>query len=176
MNKYIMYTYNKQIDSLFKLKHFIPYKMSPNIKYETGQMYYSDYWRDYFKTISVNYKNNLLDNAYIKWHDGNYGLICTDPDYADYRLEKDKKELYKENCIINNNKVYSGAEIIYWFWIHNINSDNEKYNGYWKFLDKESGQKVSDYSQYKLFGKLINEKFVACRLQKVSTINIPIVH
>ena len=49
--------------------------------------------------------------------------------------------VYKDN-IVNSDKFYSGAEIVYWFFMNNINCSNEKYNGFWKYVDTHSAHRA----------------------------------
>lgn len=168
MNKNIIVTYNKKMEEKIRNKHLIPYKVSPSIKYENGNWYYSDYWSQCFKVLEAKYtRYGVLKDCYIKWDDGNYGLICTDLDFSDLKLVKDYKEIYNIDDIVNSEKVYTGAEIIYWFFIHNINCFNKKYKGFWKFVDTFSAHRISDFSKYMISGELVNDKYINCKIIKV---------
>lgn len=169
MIKEIFYSGNKRFMDKIRKEKIIPYRVTPRVKYEANKWYYNDYWRQCFKIISVGYTNaGFLDEAYIKWDDGNYGLICTDLDICDFRLEKDRNKIYKDN-IVNSDKFYSGAEIVYWFFMNNINCSNEKYNGFWKYVDTHSAHRLSDTTRYKVKA-IYDEKtdtYKECKIIKI---------
>lgn len=169
MTKEIFYTTDNNLIEKIKDKKLIPYRITPRVKYESNRWYYNDYWRQCFKVISVAYDNNgFLQEAYIKWDDDNYGLICTELDIHDLRLEKDYKCIHNEN-IINNDKKYTGAEIVYWFFINGINCFNNKYSGFWKFIDTFSAHRISDYARYKLIANYDekNDVYKDCKVIRV---------
>ena len=168
MNKNVIVTYNKKLEEKIRNKHLIPYRVSPSIKYENGKWYYSDYWGQCFRVLEVNYSRyGVLKDCYIKWDDGNYGLICTDLDFADLRIIKDYKEIYKLDEIVNSEAVYTGAEIVYWFFTHNINCFNKKYKGFWKFIDNFSAHRIADFSKYTVTADFVKDKYINCRITKV---------
>ena len=103
------------------------------------------------------------------WEDGNYGLICTDLElYKDYRLDKDHNNLHTVD-IINSGKIYTGAEIIYWFFMNNINCFDPKYKGFWKFIDTYSQHRISDYNKYKIVADLNGKGYYTnCRIIRVN--------
>lgn len=165
--KEIIYSSNNKFENFLKNNNFIPYRVSPRIQYENRKYYYSDYWGNIFQVLNVTYENNLLSNAYIKWEDGNYGLICTDLDFRDYKLVKDKKNICNKD-IINDNEYYTGAEIIFWFFKHNINCFNQKYKGFWKYIDSSSAHRLADNTKYKLSAILKNDIYTNCMIIKKS--------
>ena len=165
MNRSICYTMSNKIENRIRSKHLIPYHVNPSIKYEVGNVYYSDYWGDTFKVLSVHYdRYNILQNAYIKWYDGNYGLICTDLDVSDYLFTKDTNNVYNTD-IINAGRSFTGAEIIYWFYMNNITSMDAKYFGFWKYIDSSSSLRISDTARYFIVGVLLpTDIYVNCKL------------
>ena len=167
MIKKIFYTTSDQMENKIRNNHFIPYRVNRYTKYEVNRWYYSDYWNQCFKILSVKYDNyGNLDNAYIYWEDKNYGLICTDLCEQDLKLEKDYDELYKRD-IINSDRIYTGAQIVYWFYMNNITCFDKKYKGFWKFIDTYSAHRINDFAKYKISGEL-NEKgiYINCRISK----------
>ena len=154
MNYLISYnsTYNGILDNRIKREKIIPYGIFPNTKYRSGKWYYNSNENMIFKVITPSYSNTgELESIYIKSDDGYYSLICTPLNfYTDYILVKDSGSLY-EDCIINNNKSYSGAEIIYWFYMNDITFEDNKYNGFWKYIDRYSMYKINDYGKYFLY-------------------------
>lgn len=166
MTKEIVYTSNKRFEEILKRGYLVPYRVNPRIKYETKKSYYSDYWNMQFQVLQVNYtEDDVLDNAYIKWEDGNYGLICTDLDYRDLKLCRDTKDLKNTN-IINSDKYYTGAEIVYWFYIHNINCLNMTYKGFWRYVDATSAHRLADNTKYKICGVWNGSKYINCKIIK----------
>ena len=148
---------NNLHDNIIKKKHFIPYSISTtDTKFIEGKYYYISYYGKYFKVISVEYdENGIFDSAYVKWEDGYYGMYCTKLDInRDYILEVDTDEIYKESCIINNKKIYTGAEIKYWFFINDITAMNTIYTEFWKYVDSRSLAYIIDTNKYKLVAKV----------------------
>lgn len=169
MMKEIIYTTNNRINEMIKEKHIIPYVItSKDIKYEANRWYYNAYWGSTLRVISVKYDHNdNLEECYIKWEDGCYGLICTELEiWGDLRLEKDHKNIAESN-IINDGKSYTGAEIIYWFFINEINCFNKKYKGFWKFVDGTSDHRISDYAKYRVVADEKNGNYINCRIIKI---------
>lgn len=169
MLKEIYYSNDKRLIEKCKRSKIIPYRVTPRVKYEVNRWYYNDYWRQCFTVLSVSYDiDGFLKEVYIKWDDGNYGLICTDLDINDLRLERDHKGIYKQN-IINSDKIYTGAEIVYWFFINGINCFNKKYFGFWKFIDTYSAHRISDYTKYKIVAIYDeeNDKYNECKIIKI---------
>lgn len=167
----IVYSNNPRMEEKIRNNHFIPYKVNRSIKYEANRTYYSDYWNQYFKVLSVKYnKQGVLDNAEVFWEDKNYGLICTDLCEYDLRLDRDYEKIYKHD-IINSGKSYTGAQIVYWFFMNNINCFNRKYKGFWKFIDNFSAYRLNDYNKYIISGD-INENgiYINCKITRVKRV------
>lgn len=166
----IIYTGISRIDEKFRIRHFIPYHISRHQRYEINRIYYNNYWSSYFKVIDVEYnKNGFLDDAYVKWEDGCYGLICTELQMDDYLLSYDSKKIYNIKEIINNGRSYTGAEIRYWFFINKITVLDEKYQGFWRYLDNNSGYCIQDNTRYRLFADLNNNTYERCRIVRLKT-------
>jgi hypothetical protein len=170
MNSIIRYTEHKKIDNEFKKYHLIPYRVIRETRYERKGYYYSEYWGSIFKVISVDYDNETgeLQGAYIRYENGYCGMLCTELDINDYRLIKDTKSLHNTN-IINSGEPYSGAEIVYWFFINKITGLNPIYRGFWKFVDINSAHRISDTANYIVTAE-INPKngcYVGCKMKRV---------
>ena len=169
----ISYTASKQIDEKIKNKHYIPYRInSPQQKYRVHNLYYNAYWGSFFKVLEVNYdKYGCLEDCTIRWDDGNYGLICTNLDVnADFNLKCDRNNLHELYDIVNSEEIYTGAEIVYWFFVHNITCFNNKYKGFWKFVDSSSAHRISDYSRYIIIGDLQEDgTYTNCKIVKVKS-------
>lgn len=169
MASQVIYAAEKYLKSKITLRHYIPYRVSRNSKYESNRTYFSGYWSQAFRVINVKYdEHGLLENANIRWDDGCYGLICTDLSTEDYRLRPDKKGIYKKKDIVNDGKSYTGAEIAYWFYVHNIDQFNHKYKGFWKWIDLYSEERLHDENRYKLFGRENNQgEYTNCRITRI---------
>ena len=151
MNKRISYN-SEFLDSRFEKEirsnKYIPYRVLPREKYKRGSMYYINFEDLYLKILDVKYKNNIIEFVYAKTIDNNfYQYLVSDLTINDYRIEKDSKFIYKRN-IINDGHQYTGAEIIYWFFINDIDCFNEKYAGFWKFVDSYSAHRIADNNKY----------------------------
>lgn len=169
MASQVIYSSEKDLKSKIELRHFIPYRVDHNSKYEANRAYYNAYWGQAFRVIDVSYdKNGFLDNATVRWDDGCYGLFCTELSPGDYILRKDHKEIYKESEIVNTDKVYTGAEIAYWFYTHKINQFNPRYKSFWEWIDLYSHRRIQDWTRYQLYGKEMSDgSFEQCRIIKV---------
>ena len=170
----------KELHNIIVNKHMIPYKIqSTDTRFVEGKIYYIAYYRKYFKVISTEYDDTgRIDNIYVKWDDGCYGIYCTELDiYSDYILEQDTDCIYKEPSIINNKRVYTGAEIRYWFYINEITAFNEQYFDFWKYMDEKSDAYIKDNTKYKLIAKTNMEgiytdaKIIRVEYKRIVTIN-----
>lgn len=168
MNYSIRYSYDGNLERKIKNGKFIPYTIFPGTKYKEGKWYYNDRENLIFKVISTAYNSKSeLENIIVKSEECNYSLLCTDLDfYTDYMLIKDKNNIASQ-YIINNNKSYTGAEIVYWFFINNINASMTKYKGFWKYIDKYSRYRINDYNKYFLVSNVDkNGNNVSCCMIK----------
>lgn len=174
----IFYGISKLLEKKIKNDHYIPFRVSKGQKYVQYCRYYNEYWNMCFKVQSCHYNGNELESVYVKSDDGNYQLFSTDLVSSDYLLVRDDLKLYKRK-IINTNRSYRGAEIIYWFYCNNITCFNPKYRGFWKYLDPTSAHRISDYNHYYIIGiedengiytdcKIIKDPMYTYRLQKIS--------
>lgn len=152
MNNEITYgsdLFKNKIDQEIRSKKYIPYRVFPHEKYKKGSLYYLEYYDLFLKVLDLNYQNNILEFIYGRTIDGNlYQYLTLDLSSSDYRLEKDTKELYKKKTIINDDIAYYGAEIVYWFFMNNIDCFSAKYKGFWKFVDRYSDHRIADNTKY----------------------------
>jgi len=171
MNKDIYYTTNDKVNKRIRKEHLIPYRISsPEYRLKINKNYFCSFWNQCFKVISKEFSDdNEFIGYYIQWEDGKYGFYNSSPEiYRDLILEQDINNITNTNNIINNDIAYTGAEIVYWFYIHNINMFNKKYRGFWKFVDNYSRLRLADNSYYKLYGKITNGVYNSCRIIKAS--------
>jgi len=131
-------------------------------------MYYCNHWGQCFRVLSKEFDdNNEFLGYYIQWDDNKYGFYSSSPEiYRDLILEPDINGIANLNNIINNNIAYTGAEVVFWFYSHNINGLNRKYKGFWKYIDAFSRFRLADNSKYKLYGKIINGVYINCKIIK----------
>lgn len=166
MNSKIMYTNNGNLEKQIKTKKIIPYMVYPNEGYKKGKWYYSLFFNTIFKVLEANYSNGELESAYTVSDDGNKSVICTDLDFQeDYSISRDRRGIYKMD-IINYPESFTGAEIVYWFFINNITSFDKKYENFWKYVDRYSLDRVLDRERYFLKAKFIGNKYVDCEVIK----------
>ena len=160
---------NKYIETKMKIRHIIPYKTLHSQRYEVGRVYYNDYWNVSFQVLSVRYYENHDVEAEVRWDDGCYGYICTDIQPGqDYLLVKDYKHLHEQGTIINTDQVYTGAEIVYWFYLHGASLLDPIYKDFWQYIDNFSHNRVQDYAKYKLFGRQSpNGAWKQCRVKRI---------
>lgn len=148
MDKEITYSTSSIKNDLFREKHLIPYRVTPMTKYDINKYYSVESWHGFFKVLEVDYSDRgELEGATIRWNDNTYWYTCTGLNFGDYRLEKDKECIFKKN-IINSDKIYTGAEIVYWFFMNHINCINSKYCELWKYVDGSSPYRLSDNGKY----------------------------
>jgi len=166
MNNSIMYTNNGSLEKHVRSKKVIPYMIYPNDVFKKGKWYYSLYYNNIFKILDLQYKNGELDNATIVTDDGNYGVISTDLDFQeDYAISRDRRNIYKMN-IVNHEESFTGAEIIYWFFVNNIDIFNKKYQGFWKYVDRYSLDRVVDRERYFVKGLMVAGHYINCEIIK----------
>lgn len=167
MNNTISYTIDGSLEKQIRLKKIIPYMVFPNERFKTNKWYYSYYYNNIFKVLDCCYtKNGILEYAYIMSDDGNYSMISTDIcSTEDYCISRDRRSIYKID-IVNYPESFTGAEIVYWFFINNISSFDIKYQGFWKYIDRYSIDRVSDRDRYYIKAKLIGNKYTDCQIIK----------
>lgn len=169
MTKGIQYTNNDNTDEKIRNGHFIPYMVNRSTQYIPGEIYYSSYWMELFKVLSCEYDHNKLISAYVRYFTGYYGITATPLAVGDYHLIKDINNIYRKN-IIEDGEIYTGAEIIYWFFMQRITCFDKKYKDYWKYVDRYSGHRLSDTSYYKIIGfRGKDGNYYNCRIIKVKT-------
>lgn len=167
MNNKITYTNDGSLEKQIRLKKIIPYMIFPNEKFRTNKWYYSYFYNIVFKVLDHSYsKDGTLEYAQIMTDDGNYSIISTDICASeDYSVYRDRRSIYKID-IINHTESFTGAEIIYWFFMNNIDGLNIKYQEFWKYIDRYSTDRVSDRDRYFIRAKLIGNKYTDCNLIK----------
>lgn len=166
MNNKILYTNNGSLEKQVRSKKVIPYIVYPTDVYRKNKWYFSLYYNIIFKILDLEYKDGRLESAYIVSDDCNYSMICTDLDSnEDYSISRDRRSIYKMD-IINHQESFTGAEIVYWFFMNDIDIFNEKYSEFWKYVDRYSKDRVVDRQRYFLRAKLLGGKYVDCKLIK----------
>lgn len=182
MVKIIYEDWYKELHNIITNRHMIPYKIqTTDTKFVEGKTYYISYYRKSFKVITAEYdETGGIDNIYVKWDDGCYGVYCTELDiYSDYILEQDMDDIYKEATLVNNKKIYTGAEIKYWFYINDITAFNKQYADFWKYLDEHSEAYIKDNTKYKLAAKTdddgtyIDAKIIRIEIKKIISTQKP---
>lgn len=161
----ILYSDSRILERKIKRNHYIPYRMKKGEKYQEKKKYFNYYWDMCFKVIYITHDNSM-DSYCVKADNSTYHLLSSDPDVYDYLLIKDENEIYNQN-IINSNKSFTGAEIIYWFYVNNIDLNSKKYCGFSSYLINESNFKLSDTNRYKVIAKTDkNDNYINCMIKK----------
>lgn len=169
MSCIIKYSDRKNIEKDIRKFKLIPFRVSLGTKYEACAMYYTKHWGTIFRVTSVEYDDNgELQGAFINYDTDFCGLLSTELNQGDYRLRKDFHNIYKKN-IINSNKIYYGAEIVYWFFMNNITSKNPVYKGFWKFVDDDSRHRIADTTRYKISADIDPKTgyYIHCKIKKI---------
>lgn len=169
MSNIIFYNDSKVLDHKIRKAHYIPYHIRKRERYKEKQRYYNYYWDMCYKVIHINnYEcNNRFLSVYIKADDNTFHLLATELDAYDYLLLKDNEEIYKKD-IINSDYTYRGAEIVYWFYVNDINLNSKKYLGFRKFVDNNSNFRISDVNRYIITADINNkENFINCKIKRI---------
>lgn len=166
MNK-IIYSNSAVLDRKIRLKHYIPYHIKKGEKYQERKKYFNYYWDMCFKVIYITHdRDQLLENICVRADNNTYHVLCSDLDIYDYLLIKDNEKIYTQD-IINSNKSFTGAEIIYWFYVNNIDIEGSKYHGFQSYISNDSNFRLSDTNRYKIFAKLNkNGNYVNCKIKR----------
>lgn len=161
-------SYGKKLDQYVKSNNYIPYRLHPNARYRNNCYYWSNYDDMQFKVEEVQYDfytspKPILDHVIIRYQDGFRAWSCTDLSILDFRLEKDKYDI-KDKDIINSKLSFSGGEIEYWFFIHDIQF-YDKYKGFWKYIDPNSESRIDPNKFYFIvaeerYGNFVGIKFI----------------
>ena len=166
MKSRIFYSFDNSLEKLIHSKKIIPYQIDHNEKLVKGKWYYEYRYPYIFKVTDANYSvSGLLDYATTITEEGYVSCISNDHlvPGEDYMIEFDRVKLYK-STIINSPILYTGAEIRYWFFINNIDFFNEKYRGFWEYVDTFSPNKVIDKEKYFISGVYEDGIYNNCKL------------
>ena len=164
---------NKKLEDLIRKKHLIPYALTARDRYEKGKYYYSEFQGLSFRILFVKYyENGELEGAEIKYENGMQAYMCTDIDPGyDYRLEKDFDGLWQKDDIVNDNNMYTGAEIKYWFFMKGITCFNKKYKEFWPMIDTYSLYQISDKNSYILTANNTHSgRYYNCKITQVEKV------
>lgn len=146
--------------------NYIPKRINKNDRLKLYRKYWTSFNDLFFKVMNI-YDVNGVEYYSVKYKDMLNGEISYPiSDDNIYELLIDRKQLDKIN-IINDNTAYSGADIKYWFFIHNIDLDSPKYKNFAQFIYPNSNSCISDSKYYKLFTNYINNVYVDCKIKSV---------
>ncbi len=113
---------------------------------------YHKYWIPSFDcVVKIEHIDKIMGvEYYFLKYKNKFSACITYPLNEDgiYELLHEPNKL--KNDIINSDKVYSGAEIKYWFIVNNIDLSSSKYKGYWPYLNPKSDSVLIDYKKYKV--------------------------
>ena len=154
-------TYTEKLDYYVRTQNLIPYRLHPRARYRNHCFYWIANEDKWFRIEEVEYSfadrsNPILDHIIVTWMDRLQGYICTDLCIYDFRLEKDKFCIRDLETLINTDDSYTGAEIEYWFYIHDIDFHDDKYSEFWKYLSRDSDCRIEASKYYYIYAKEID--------------------
>jgi hypothetical protein len=125
--------------------------------------YWSEEFQESFKVINI----ELIDNIeYYTIRSGETGLLRYIPypinhKYS-YELLVDYHRIGDRNNIIN--KIYTGAEIKFWFTLHKVNYQDKCYSILWNYLDPTNKNFIKDSKQYKII--IVDKQYIPIQITK----------
>lgn len=142
--------YPQKIGSFLK-KHpiYIPYKINnPRERLKFYRRYWLEDRHEIIKVLEI-YEIEDIEYYFIKIGTSLYGSIPYPVKEATYELVPDQNDLFNIDNIINDDKYYRGAEIKFWFFLHN--DVMRKYiKDIKSYIDMNSKNNLNDNEFYKL--------------------------
>lgn len=133
---------------------YVPRKLRCGEHLKLYRRYFQLFPELYFKVIDI-YDVGNREYYSIKYQDLN-GETSYPVNKNTYEMMIDKNDISKLDNIINTKISYTGAEIKFWFYTHNIDLESEKYSGFWSFLFYGSKNEISDEKSYFVYSTLDN--------------------
>lgn len=156
--------YPVKLAEFLQENNYIPRK----IRYNEHLRMFRRYWIDYSDLfLKVDKIYNVAGDEYysVRYRDNLYGEISYPLDHeSTFELLLDKRGIKKLNNIINSPESFSGAEIKYWFFTHNINIKSDKYFGFLSYLDPNSKSLICDSKYYFVSAIFKDDKYINCRI------------
>lgn len=145
-----------------KRSRYIPKRLPKDSKLFKYHKYWHSMYCNCFKVQDI---YSIEDNEYysVRYNDSLFAELPY-PVNDLYELIPDRRNIYSIRNLVDSKKSYTGAEIRYWFWTRNIDLENSKYKGFASFLDINSKSTISDNKFYFIAAKLVDEKYIKCRL------------
>ena len=145
---------------------YIPKKLKNDDHCKLYKRYYNLYDKNGYKVESIFEDDNGIEYYEIKYnkqYSGTgmmFGIKSYPVDEDTFELKYDGRGLqkYSERDIINSKLSLLGAEIKYWFYIHKIDLESEKYSGFSSYLDFRSTSKLMDDKYYLIFAEYVQDK------------------
>ena len=134
-----------------KGKKYIPRLIRPDEELKLGRKYYEDELKS-FKVVD---KYKVKDETY-------YSIFCEMGRNHTITYHKNR-EIYelcmfenslKGSDIINDNKFYNGYEIIYWFFINNIDFNDMKYKKFYSYVEYNGKSCIAMNKRYRVHAVL----------------------
>lgn len=146
-----------------KGSRYIPKRIPKDAKLLKYHKYWHSMYNNCFKVQDIYHIDN---NEYysVRYQDSLFAELPYPVDNNLYELYTDRRNIFSIRNIIDSKKSYSGAEIKYWFWSRHIDLEDSKYKGFVSFLDINSKSVISDNKFYFISAKLINDRYIKCRL------------
>ena len=134
---------NELVDNIIKF-NYIPRRLNENEHLKLYRRYWIPELGGIIKVKDI-WRSGGTEYYMIKCKNELY--ICTsypiDSYFESYELLHDYSNIYKQN-IINNNELFTGAEIKYWF----IMNNDKKYNKFRKYLVPYGKFSIQDNKRY----------------------------
>lgn len=143
--------YPKSLEEYMKSKPesvYIPRRLYNDEKLRLYKRYYQVFQELYFKVIDV-YNTDGIEYYTIRYNDSMIGTMTFPIDYSTtYEMIPDRMDIANLDNIINTDISYTGAEIKFWFYSHNIDFDDEYYEKFYPYISNTSKSEISDEKSY----------------------------
>lgn len=160
-----MTIYPKSIEECLESRQdkYIPRKLNKDEHLRLYKRYFQLFQNVYFKVIDV-YNVEDIEYYTIRYHESLIGEISYPLDNSTtYEMMIDKHEIANLDNMINVSHSYTGAEIKYWFYSHNIDLSSDQYIGFASFIISGSKNEISDDKYYYLKAIKDNNIYRKCR-------------
>lgn len=155
--------YPDKLADIVREYHYIPRLIRENEYLKRYHRYWSIDSEYYFK-IYQTYKVDECEYYSVRYQNALLAEIPYPVDHnSTYDLALDYKKIYKRN-IINSDISYYGSEIKYWFFINDINLHDEKYSGFWIYINPGSNSLISDNKRYYISAIEEDEIYKKCKM------------
>ena len=163
--EYLSHLINRRRD----LENYVPRLMSKDDDLRLFHKYVSMsdiYDRDPFKVESTFVEDGTVYYCIKNLVTSRFAVIPAPVDNIDYEFIRDRNDL-KHAKIINSENYYYGSEIKYWFYIHKIDLDSDKYRVFRKYIEANEDNTIIDNNVYQVSGIFVNGIYTSCQFTKI---------